>query len=63
MFQHGVERLAHNRFAEALLLTKCEARELRGGVGVLMVTPRLNIPAIRWQASESTDTDATSFLL
>ena len=63
MFQHIVERLAHNRFAEALLLTKCETRELRVGVGLLMVTPRLNIPAIRWQASESKDTDATSFLL
>ena len=28
-----VKRMAHNHFAEALLLTKCEARELRGGVG------------------------------
>ena len=47
--------MAHNHFAGARLLTKCEkrdgVRELRneGGEGGWRgVTPRLNIPAIRW---------------
>ena len=43
-------QMAHNYFAEARLLTKCEksgAVELEGGRGE-GGDPRLNIPAIRW---------------
>ena len=59
-------QMAHNYFAEARLLTKCEksgAVELEGGRGGRGVTPAWIFRPLGGFASGSTDTDATSFLL